>query len=289
MFTSPRFKDLTYSVAWNLMLLTLGSLVFAFGLKTIALPQGFISGGLAGVGLLLHYTLGWMGPGPWYLLINLPVFLLGWLSISRRFFLYSLYGTLVFTLSLSLFRFSVSIQDPLLAALAGGTLMGAGAGIALRSIGSLGGMDIIAIYLNQRFNLRIGQVFFYFNSLLFLVSLFFLDLEPVLYSLAMVFIISMITDYFLSMFNQRKMVLVITDKVEEITSAIQGTVNRGVTLLQSRGAYSGKDREIILTVVDNFQVKRLEELIYTLDPKAFTIFGNTWNVFGTGFSRRKVY
>ena len=80
------------SVLWNLLLITAGSIVFGIGLKSIAIPHGFITGGISGLTLLFYYVSGMLSPGLWYLLVNIPIFLMGWITISRRFFFYSLYG-----------------------------------------------------------------------------------------------------------------------------------------------------------------------------------------------------
>ncbi len=284
-----KLRDYTYSISWNTLLITAGTAIFAFGVKAVAIPQELISGGIGGVALILYYVLGFLPPGVWLLVLNIPIFILGWVYVSRRFFLYSLYGMLLTSLFLDLFPWTLDIQDRLLAALTAGAIMGAGLGIALRSLGSTGGMDIIAVYLNQRYNIGIGQFSFAFNSVLFGVSLFFLGLEHVLYSIFLVFISAMVMEYFLGMFNQRKMVLIVTEKPDELARAILNTINRGSTFLYGRGAYTNKRKKIILTVVNSLQLKRLEEIIFSIDPHAFTIEENTLNVIGQGFSRRKVY
>ncbi|MFW6323988.1 MAG: YitT family protein [Desulfovibrionales bacterium] len=284
-----KWRKVTYSIPWNLFLITLGSFLLAFGLKSIAIPQGFISGGMSGLSLLMFYLFGTLDPGMWYYILNLPVFLLGFFFVSRRFFLYSLYGTLAVGFALSVITYTSPIHDPILAVLAAGTLLGAGLGVALRSLGSTGGTDIVAVFLNQRFNLRIGQVGFLFNCLLFLASSLYLALDTVLYSIGMVFIASSVTDYFLRLFNQRKMVLVVSEKPDDISRKIQKHVHRGVTFVYGQGAFTGQPKKIVLTVVNNIQLKRLEEAIFAIDPHAFTIIGDTWNVLGTGFSERKVY
>jgi len=148
-------RQLTYSVPYNLLLLTAGSVIFGIGVKAIALPHGLITGGISGVALLLYYWTGWLKPGLWYFLINTPIFILGWFFVSRRFFFYSLYGMLIMTLAMDWVSFTIPVTEPVLAVLAGGTLIGTGSGIILNSLGSGGGNDIIAIILNQRFNFRI--------------------------------------------------------------------------------------------------------------------------------------
>jgi len=96
-------------------------------------------------------------------------------------------------------------------------------------------------------------------------------------------------DYFLSMFNQRKLVIVISDKSDVIAQAIIKKLQRGVTFLYGRGGYTGKHKKVMLTVVNNYQLKRLEEKVYGIDSNAFFITASTFNVIGKGFSRRKVY
>ena len=277
------------SIMWNLILISTGAVVFAIGVKAIAIPHGFITGGLSGLSLLFYYVSGLLSPGLWYLLVNIPIFLFGWIHVSRRFFLYSLFGMVVLSLSIDLVNFTFPIKEPILAVLAGGTLMGAGTGVILHSLGSSGGLDIVGIILNQKLNVRIGTFFFAFNVILFAFSFGFLDTDLVLYSLFTSFISSQTLDYVLSMFNQRKMVILISDVNEKIAREIQSRLNRGVTFLNGSGAYTGREKRIILTVVNNYQLKRLEEVALTIDPDAFIITENTFNVLGRGFSRRKVY
>jgi uncharacterized membrane-anchored protein YitT (DUF2179 family) len=277
------------SVLWNLMLISTGSVIFAIGLKSIAIPHGFITGGISGLSLLFYYVSGYLSPGLWYMLVNIPIFLIGWIYVSRRFFLYSLYGMTAVSLAIDLVGFGLPIKEPMLAVLAGGAIMGAGSGIILHSLGSGGGMDIVGIILNQKLNLRMGTFYFSFNVVLFAFSFGFLDTDLVLYSLFMSFISSQTLDYVLAIFNQRKMVFIISDLNEKIAGDIHARLNRGVTYLDGSGGYSGKAKKVILTVVHNYQLKRLEELTLTIDPEAFIITENTFNVLGRGFSKRKVY
>ena len=277
------------SVLWNLFLITAGSIVFGIGLKSIAVPHGFITGGISGLTLLLYYVSGLLSPGLWYLIINIPIFLIGWIHVSRRFFFYSLYGMAALSVAIDLIGFSLPIKEPILAVLAGGVLMGAGTGIVLHSLGSGGGMDIIGIILNQKFNVRMGTFFFAFNIVLFTFSFGFLNADLVLYSLFMSFITSQTLDYVLTAFNQRKMVFIISDLNEKIAMEIHTRLSRGVTFLNGSGAYTGREKKIILTVVHNYQLKRVEEAALTIDPDAFIITEDTFNVLGRGFSKPKVY
>jgi len=282
-------RDYRFSIIWNLFLITTGTILLGVGVKAIAVPHGFITGGISGLGLLIYYFSDTLTPGIWYLLVNIPVFILGGLFVSRRFFLYSLYGTLALTVAIDLISFVIPVKDPVLAALAGGVLIGAGAGIVLRSLGSNGGTDIIGVILNQRFNIPIGRFFFAFNLVLFSVGFGLRELDPMLYSVAMSFLTAQVMDYCLSIFNQRKMVLVVSEKSDAIAPVVLGKLKRGATFLDGQGAYSGRSRKILLTVVHNLQLKRMEEIVFGIDPEAFMITENTFNVLGKGFSKRKVY
>lgn len=282
-------RDYTYSVWWNVLLITVGASIVGFAIKAVAVPHGFVSGGVSGVGLLLYYLTGWLTPGTWLLLLSVPVFVYGWFGVSRRFFFYSLYGMLVVVAAMELTQMEVPIKNAMLGAIAAGGLMGAGSGIAFRSLGSTGGLDIVAVALNQRYNLRMGQVSFGFNVVLFSCALIFLDMDRMLYSLVVVFIYGQVIEYFLGMFNQRKFVIIISDKSEEIAKNVLARIKRGATYLNGQGAFSGEPKKVLLTVVNNVQVKQLEEAIYSVDPAAFTIFGNAMNVLGHRFSKRKMY
>jgi len=286
---STNKKAIVFSVAWNLILLTTGAVVLAIGIKAIAIPHGFITGGFSGLSLLIYYVFKGLSPGIWYFVLNIPLFIAGWIFLSRRFFFYSLFGMVVLTVAIDLIPFTFPIHDKLLAALAAGTLIGAGAGTYLHSLGSAGGSDIIAVILNQKFNVKIGRFYFYFNLVLFGLSFGFLDIDIILFSLILSFVVSQVADYFLSMFNQRKMVIIISDKSDLIAKAIFEKLNRGSTFLFGRGAYTGQRKKVIMTVVNNYQLKRLEEAVFNIDEDAFFITENTFNVIGKGFSRRKQY
>ena len=284
-----KFKNITYTIPWNLFLITLGSLIAGIGLKAIVIPNGMITGGFSGSGILFFYYTQIFTPGIWYFILNIPVFIFGWIFVSRRFLLYSLYGAIVLTLAIDLIRFEIPVKDLMLAALAGGAIIGAGSGIIFRSLGSAGGNDIIAIILNQKFGVRIGTYNFSFNFILFFFSFGLLDTDLILYSMAMSYITSQVIEYFMMLFNERKLIFIISNNPRQIADEIMNKLNRGATFLKGEGAYSGLKKDIIMTVANNFQIKRIEEIAFTIEPDAFLITENTFNVLGRGFSKRKVY
>lgn len=282
-------RGLTLTVPWNLFLLTLGGIVAGLALKSIAVPHGFISGGLFGTGLLIFYTTGSMSPAIWYALINLPVFLLAWRFVGRRFFFYTLYGFAVNTLAVQFIPWVIPIEDTLLAAISAGFLYGIGLSIMLRSFGSDGGLTIIGIILNQRWNIKLGGFSLFFNMALFCAAFLDMPVDHVLYSIILVFVQTSVVDYSMRIVNQRKLVLVISECSERIAQRVLKDLDRGCTYIPSRGAYTNMERPILMTVVYNYQLKRLEELVYREDPKAFLIVENTYDVIGQGFSQLKKY
>ncbi|MBE0596774.1 MAG: YitT family protein [Desulfuromonadales bacterium] len=282
-------RGFVYSVPWNLLLITSGSLLFAVAIKGIAEPHGFIPAGLFGVSILLERLPGTPGAGLWYLLLNLPLFAVAWLFIGRRFLLYSLVAMLVTALSYSLLRVDFGIQDQLYAAVTCGALSGAGAGIVLRSLGSNGGLDVVGVILWQRYNIGLGKFYFAFNFLLFSASLLVLEIDLIIASLILVFVSSVAVEYCLSFFSQRKVAMIISPRSEEIAEDILQKLKIGATFLEGRGAMGRERKQVLLAVINNIQLKRLEELVFTRDPHALMIIENTFMVIGSTFSQRKIY
>lgn len=283
------YRRLSMSVPWNVFLITLGGLVYIFGLNAFAVPHGFISGGLFGLSMFIYYQTDILSVAVWYALLSVPVTVIAWKYLSRRFVLYSLYATLVTIVAAQFITYRAPLSDPLLAAIAGGTICGIGIGIMLRSLGSDGGLTMLAMVLHQKYNVKVGVFSLGFNVLLFSAGLAFMDFALVMYSIILVYVYSAIMDYSMNFTNQRKMVIVISDSAEKIALEILDRLHRGVTYLYTKGAYTNQERYVILTVVHNYQLKRLEEIVYNVDPSAFLIIENTYNVIGRGFSERRVY
>jgi uncharacterized membrane-anchored protein YitT (DUF2179 family) len=289
MLSQNRLRAITLSVPWNLFLLTVGGVLSAFALKCIANPHDFVSGGIYGTSMLIVYATDTLGIAAWYALLNIPVLFIGWFFLSRRFMLYTIYCIAVTTVATQLMTFDAGITDKTLAAIAAGTLCGAGSGIAMRSLGSDGGLNIISLILNQKYNFNVGTFNIIYNFLLFIVALPIINVDKVLYSMIITYLTSSMTNYFMGMFDERKLVFIISEHYQAIAQSIMRHLGRGCTLLHGQGAFTRQEREVLLTVVHNIQLKRLEELVYTVDPQAFLIIENTHLVLGKGFSQRKQY
>jgi len=282
-------RNPTSSILWNLVLLTVGSVLFALGINGAVINNSFITGGLYGATLLVYYKTQLLSPSLWYLIFNIPLFVLGWFFVGRRFFWYSLYGMLVITLATQWVTFDFQIKDQLYAAIAGGIVSGAGSGIILRSIGSAGGLDIAAIMLNTRFNLGVGKIYMLFNVLLFGLTISFYTPDIIIASIILVFISSTTVEHVLSLFNQRKIVYVISEKNEAIAKTFSEVLRQGATFIKAKGAFSGNDRLILMAITNNLQLKKLENAVFNVDEHALFIVENSFNVIGSTFGKRKIY
>ncbi|WP_321392972.1 YitT family protein [uncultured Desulfuromusa sp.] len=286
---SDNKRKFVYSVFWNCGLIIVGSVIQTIVLKGIAAPHQFIPGGLFGIASLLHYLTHWLNPGLLYLLLNIPMFILGYLFVSRRFLWYSGLSMLVVSLTYQFINIPIQIENQLYAAIAFGAVLGVGSGIVLRSFGSNGGADVLAIILYQKYNLGIGKFSFFFNMFLYIFCFFSMPVDLVIASMIAVFITAQTIDYTLSLFSQRKLVFIISPQAEDIADQVMNHLKIGTTLVPAVGAYRREAKTVLMVVINNIQLKRLEEIVFTVDEHALFIVENTFNVLGSTFSKRKLY
>jgi len=276
-------------ILWNLLLITIGSLFFAIGAEAILVHHKFIIGGLFGTSLLIFYQTEMLSPGIWYFLLNIPLFIIGWIYLSRRYFLYSLYGVSTLTFFTEVISLDFAILEQLYAAIAGGMICGVGTGIILRSRGSSGGLDTVAIILNEKFNLGVGRFFMLYNVVLFTVVATQYNADIVIASMILTFASTYALEQILSLFSQRKIVYILSEFHQEIVDTIINDLKQGATLINAKGAYSGSEKQMVMTVTNNLQLKRLEVKVFNVDPNALFIVENSFNVIGSGFGKRKIY
>ncbi len=284
-----KLQNFKFSIPWNIFLLTVGGVIFVIGINGIIIHHNFIPGGLYGLCLFIFYKTDLFSPGAWYLLINLPLCVLGWMLVSRRFVLYTLYSVIIITLASEFITINLGIHEQIYAAVAAGFICGAGCGIMLRSLGSAGGLDVIAIILNKYFNIGIGKTFLMFNLTLFSLVISSYSTDIFIASIILTFITSNSLDYFLSLFNQRKIVYVISESSKEIAKTIMKEMKIGATFIKGRGAYSGRNKDILMAITNNIQLKRLEETVFTIDSDALFVVENSYDVIGSSFKKRKIY
>lgn len=270
-------------------MLTIGSFIFSFAVNAVIIQQNFVMGGVFGAGLMIHYVTDLLTPGTWFFIINTPMLILGWFLVSRRFLLYTLYAsTLIFFFS-EVITFDLGIKNQFYAVIIGGAINGFGNGLILKTLGSCGGLDIIAVIFNNKFNIGIGRTFLVYNGLLFIVASSFYETDLLVASFILVFVTSISLEYAMGMFNQRKSISIITEKGDEISNIINQRLNLGVTMMDGKGAYSKKDKKVLLVITNNIKLKRIEELVFNIDEDALFIVENTSTVIGSSFGKRKLY
>jgi len=273
----PVLKD----VGWNLFLLCAGSVVTAVGINGLLIPHRFVSGGVTGLALLLHYLVPALSVALIYAVANVPLFLAGWFFISRRFFLYSIAGTIIFSSAIAWVDLGViPVQDQLLAAILAGLILGTGSGIILKSMGSAGGTDILSVILLQRFSIRLGTTRLAFNILVLTAAALLFSLEDALYTLIYLYVSAQIVDLVVTGLSQRKAVFIISPQWERISPRILSEIHRGVTILRGQGAFSQREQQILYTVVTFREVATLKQIVRSEDPAAFVVISDTTEVMG---------
>ena len=273
----------------NLGLIALGSLIFVIGMNGILVPHGFLSGGVVGLSILLHYFFPVANVGVVYFLLNIPLVILGWFNISRRFMLYTLFGTLFFSLiAATHFPVFPQIKDPILAALSGGVICGTGSGLILRSLGSAGGTDIICVYLYNKFGFRIGLSTFILSAAILLAGAFLYDLELTLFSLIYLYTQGKVTDAIMVGFNKRKTLMVISDNVHAIAQKILEN-GRAATFFKGVGAYSGTERNVLYTVTNFIELPQMKDFIFKLDPDALVVVYDTLEILGKRYGTGHIF
>ncbi len=174
-------------VLWNLFLLTIGSILCAIAINGILIPNKYLSAGLTGIVLLVHYHTSILSVALLYFLLNIPIYIIGWKYVGKRFFLYSMAGMVIFSCAIALVKVTIPVHDMILSALLAGIINGAGAGITLRSLGSGGGTDILSVALLKRFSIRLGTTSLAFNCGVLILAAGLVSLESALYSLPLIF------------------------------------------------------------------------------------------------------
>lgn len=265
---------------WNLGLIALGSALCAVAINGILIPQKFLSGGFTGMALLIHYMLPDLSLGGLYLLLNIPLFILGWKFVGLRFFLYSIAGMMIFSGFIELIKITLPIQDKLLSALLAGIITGAGAGTILRSWGSAGGTDILSVILLNRFSIRLGTTILIINSLILAAAAILFSIERALYTLIYIYVGSYMINLVVTGLSQRKTVQIVSSRWEEVSQEIMGKIGRGVTITQGRGGYTGREVQVLYTVINFRELSRLKQAIRRIDPDALVVVTDTLEVMG---------
>jgi len=268
------------NMLWNLGLIALGSILCAVAINGILIPQKFVSGGLVGIGLIIHYLVPVLPLGLLYFAFNVPIFILGWVYVGRRFFLYSIAGLFIFSAAVIFVQGSLPVHDKILSAILAGIITGIGSGVILRSFGSAGGTDILSVVLMNRFSIRLGSTVLAFNSCVLLFAALLFSLDAALYTLVFMYVSTQILNLVVTGLSQRKAVFIISQKWDEISKEIFTVLKRGVTIMQGQGGFTGQPEQILYTVITFRELSRIKQLIREIDSEAFVVVTDTLEVIG---------
>lgn len=262
------------------MLLFIGSVICAAGIKGVLMPKQFLAGGVTGLALLFHYFMPFLPVGLIYFILNIPLFAFGWMFVGRRFFFYSMAGVFIFS-GVMLWPFpTFPVNDMILNALTAGIITGVGSGVILRTMGSAGGTDILSVILYKRFSIRPGNTLLGFNSLLLLSASLRISLEMILYTLIYLYVSSHFLNFVVSGLSQRKSVMIISSHWREVSREIMERLQRGVTVVRGEGGYTGHEQHILYSVITMTELSRFKEIIRKIDPQAFVVVTDTLEVMG---------
>lgn len=274
----------------NVLFILLGSAIFSFGIVHFNMQNNLAEGGFTGITLLLYALWNW-DPSITNLLLNIPLFLIGWKLLGRNVFIYTIIGTVAVSIFLWFFqlpRIQLDIpltEDLTLAALFAGTFIGVGLGIIFRYGGTTGGVDIIARLGFKYYGWSMGKTMFVFDFCVIALSLLtYLSYREAMYTLVAVFVGTRVIDFLQEGAYAARGAMIISDLNTDIANKIMSEMDRGVTVLKGHGSFTKQDREVLYCVVAKTEIVRLKSIITSIDPHAFVSVSVVHDVMGEGFT-----
>lgn len=267
------------------MMITLACVIYGIGISLFVDPNNLAPGGFTGLSVMINRMLP-LETGTIYLILNIPVILLGIWKFGWRFTLSTLYAILIVSISTNVLGYIEPItEETLLGALFGGTLIGVGMGLVLRNSATTGGTDIIIKCLRQRYpHMKTGSLMLILDAVIIGFSgLVFHNFNSVLYSIISVAVTSVVLDLVLYGRDGAKLVYIISDRSEVITARILDEINIGVTYLEGSGAYENREKKVILCVVKKPLAHKVEEIVRQEDHRAFMIISGASEIYGEGY------
>ncbi|WP_091836702.1 YitT family protein [Marininema halotolerans] len=271
------------------ILIFIGAAFVAIGLEVFLVPNNVIDGGVVGVSIILSYLTS-VPLGALLFLLNLPFFFLGYKQIGKTFALSTLFGVAVMSVGTTLLHSIEPVtDDPLLASVFGGIVLGIGVGMVIRYGGSLDGTEILAIMFNKQLPFSVGQTVMFFNIFILGSAGFVFGWDRTMYSLIAYFIAFKTIDITMEGFDETKAAWIISEQAEELGDAILNRLGRGVTYLNGEGAYTGDNKKVIFCVITRLEEAKLKSIVEDLDEGAFLAVGNLHEVQGGRFKKRDIH
>lgn len=272
----------------NIFWILIGSAIFSFGLIHFNIQNELGEGGFTGITLLLLYLFQW-DPAIMNIVLNIPVLIIGWRVLGRTTFFYSLIGIVAVSIFIAISqRYMIEFdlaEDLTLAALFAGVFIGVGLGIIFRYGGTTGGVDIIARLVNKYVGWSMGRAMFMFDALVIFISIItYLEYTRGMYTLVAVFVGARVIDFIQEGAYAARGTTIISEKSEEISQRVMEEMDRGVTILDGRGSFSGAKRDVLYCVIGKNEIVRLKSIIDHIDPHAFVAVSHVHDVMGEGFT-----
>ena len=280
------------SVLKSIIPVVIGNIIYALVVKLFILPTNLMSSGTTGIALLANHFLGI--PVSFLILIfNVCMLILGLIVLGKKFAMTTIVSTLMYPIALEFFNQTlgefVITNNELLNTIFAGLGIGLALGIVIRSGASTGGMDIPPLVLNHFFRIPVSVSLYVFDFIILSSQSLYNPLERLLYGIILILLTSIVLDKVLLMGTTKTEVKIISPKFEKIAEEILSEMDRGVTLLNARGGYLKNEHSVVLSVVSNRELPKIEKLVRALDPDAFMIVSRVSEVWGRGFSTKKKY
>jgi uncharacterized membrane-anchored protein YitT (DUF2179 family) len=268
--------------------ITVGILITAIALDVFLIPNRLAAGGVSGFATVLHYRFGF-GIGITMAIINVLLFAIGTGLNGWKYGMKTIYGAFGLSFAVDaimpLVRAFVVTGDPIITTLYGGILSGIGMGLVFKNGGNTGGTDIVAQILQRYSNLGLGQLFLLADGFVMLTAAAVFGLKLALYGMIAVIVMGRVIDYIQEGLSVEKAAYIFSRHTDEIASAILVDMQRGATALKSKGYYTGEHRDTIFCVVERRQVEQLKRIVHAIDPQAFVIISDVYEVVGEGFKQ----
>lgn len=285
MTATVRYPEKALAIVRDYVLITLGGVCIALSVDMFLVPNNVVSSGLTGLGMIAHFLWGWK-IGVVTFILNIPLLIAGVrYAGGMRFFIRTVYAVAVMTAAIDLLAPYVPpiTGDPLIYTLFGGLLDGLGIGLVLRGKGTTAGTDIIAQLVNRFMGVSFGVVLLVVNTLILLAAAAVTGLMPVLYALIVAFVSSRVVDSVQEGVGFARAVFIITNELEAVRAAIFQHLDRGVTIIEARGGYTEQPRPMLFVSVTRGELMPLKQIIAEIDPEAFVVVTDAYEVLGKGF------
>jgi len=271
----------------NALRIFIGCAIMALAYALFLIPHHFVPGGVSGIAIILNYFAN-LPVGALIMVLNVPIFLLGLKTMGKKYVINSLAGMIVSSVLIDFFHQVVKIpsatDNPVLASIYGGVMLGVGLGIVFRGRASTGGSDIVGMVLSKYTGMSLGYGIMITDFLVISASGFAMrSLEAPLYGYLVLFLSTKVIDMILEGWNYSKLVIITSTRTDEISDYILHGLDRSGTALRSRSLYLNREGELILTVIHRKQLADLRSSIKKIDPEAFVIINDTYDVLGRGF------